>query len=345
MTQQQWERLLAVVRNRKQPDVAVALIADSPSIPGLTGVTTMDYLCNQEAWLRANLAVMQRFPDVIFLPGTWVEYGVAIEPSAFGCPLKWSQTGPPAAMPILAEASDVAKLSLPNPEVDGLMPVTLEWQRNMRSRLADHGQVVKIVTARGPLAIASQVRGVTNLLMDIKVEPEAAKDLIELCCQTAIMWLRAQSEVYDEVEAVELHDDIVGMLSPNDYEEFAHPYLERIFSAFPEHVHIYHNDMPGIRFVNRLADAGMDVFNFSHLLDISEVDSAIGDRVCLMGNVAPIDVLVHETPEQVLASAEACMSSVRGGLLLSAGGGLSPGVKPENIDALVEAAARHCITV
>jgi len=35
------------------------------------------------------------------------------------------------------------------------------------------------------------------------------------------------------------------------------------------------------------------------------------------------------------------LAVVRSGLLLSAGGGLSPGVRPGNIDALVEAAQRH----
>lgn len=341
MTQQQWQRILEIIRSRDRFDVAVALIADSPNIPGLAQVSTISYLCDQQTWLRANLSVINRFPNAIFLPGTWVEYGVAIEPSALGCPLKWSQDSPPAAVSIINDASQVSNLKVPDPHRDGLMPVTLEWQRNLRNPLEDNGQVVKIVTARGPLAIASQVRGLTGLLMDIKLEPEATKELLDICTETAIRWLEAQAQLNDNVEAIEVHDDIVGMLSPSDYEEFAHEYLERIFSAFPNFIHIYHNDTPGIKNLSRLADTGMHVFNFSHLLDIAAVDDEIGDRVCLMGNVAPMEILMQGTPEQTQQSAQACMQAVRSGLLLSAGGGLSPGVKPENIDALVEVANRY----
>lgn len=347
MTHEQWDRLVSVIRNRSTREVAVALIADSPWLPWFASVSTMDYLCSQESWLRANLMALNRFPDVIFMPGTWVEYGVSIEPSAFGCPLKWWPSQPPSAVPVLGDDTDVARLTVPDPEIDGLMPVTLEWQRRLRPVLLDHGHDVMIVTARGPLAIASQLRGVTELLLDIKLDTKRAHGLIDVCTETTIAWLGAQARNSPQAAAVEVHDDIVGMLSPEDYEEFAHPYLERIFGSFPDCIHIYHNDTPGIKYPGRFADAGVHVLNFSHTLDIAAVDAAIGDRVCLMGNVPPVEVLVRGTPEETRVHAEQCISAVRGGFLLSAGGGLSPGTTAENIDALVEAAkavSRVCVS-
>ncbi|MFQ3549935.1 MAG: uroporphyrinogen decarboxylase family protein [Armatimonadota bacterium] len=141
----------------------------------------------------------------------------------------------------------------------------------------------------------------------------------------------------DKVEGILLLDDIVGMLSPNDYEEFAHPYLQRIFSAFPDCIRAYHNDNPGYSFYDRLSDAGAEVLNFSHLDDISVLDNAIGDRMCLMGNLAPLEMLVNGTPEEVYNTSKKIISSVKHAFLLSAGGGASTGTKPKNIDAMVEA--------
>ena len=89
-----------------------------------------------------------------------------------------------------------------------------------------------------------------------------------------------------------------------------------------------------------LRELGVDIFNFTHLQEMSNVRKAVGDEVCLMGNVAPLDVLAKGTPEQVLAQARDCLNSHggKGGLLLSAGGGVSPGTPAANIRALISAA-------
>ncbi len=126
-------------------------------------------------------------------------------------------------------------------------------------------------------------------------------------------------------------------MSPADYETFAHPYLRRIFEAFPGALKLYHNDANIVPFAERLAEAGFDVLNFGHEFDISEAARRIGGRVALMGNVAPLDVLARGTPEDVAASAERCLSATDGRIILSAGGGTSPGTPAENVDALVQA--------
>ena len=81
------------------------------------------------------------------------------------------------------------------------------------------------------------------------------------------------------------------------------------------------------------------VFNFSHKVDIAEAKQKIGHRAALMGNVPPLDIGVRGTPEEVAQHAKDCLDKVgdQGGLILSVGGGVSPGMPEENIDALVNA--------
>jgi len=59
-----------------------------------------------------------------------------------------------------------------------------------------------------------------------------------------------------------------------------------------------------------------------------------------MGNVAPLDLGVRGTPDEVYAAAMNCLEkgAPSGGVILSLGGGVSPGTPPENIDALLQAA-------
>lgn len=83
-----------------------------------------------------------------------------------------------------------------------------------------------------------------------------------------------------------------------------------MFEAFPGYLHIYHNDTPGIRFFDRFVDAGVHILNYSHLADMRSLDAAIGDRICLMGNIPPMEVLVNGASEDVRRSAQICIDAV-----------------------------------
>ena len=61
--------------------------------------------------------------------------------------------------------------------------------------------------------------------------------------------------------------------------------------------------------------------------------------MCLMGNVAPLDLGVRGTAGQVKAAAAEVLRKTGGkNVILSLGGGASPGMPKENIDALLAAA-------
>ncbi|MCL6614069.1 MAG: uroporphyrinogen decarboxylase family protein [Firmicutes bacterium] len=320
----------------------VALIVDSPWLPGFAGISHFDYFTLPEVWLDINLRLGSLFPEVVFLPGFWVEYGMATEPSAFGCRITWWENSPPSVNPMLHDISEVSRLRVPNPREDGLMPFVLNLYRHVEKRLKEKGDgaCIKMVAARGPLALAAHLRGTTELMIDLKLYPDGVKKLLEITTETVVRWLRAQIENLSEVEGIMVLDDIVGFLSPADYMEFAHPYLKQIFSSFGEMIKVYHNDANIGAILENLAETGLDVLNFTHRLDIGEARQRVGHKIALMGNVPPLEVLVQGTPEEVKACAIDCLRKTGGGrgLLLSAGGGVSPGTPAENIRALVEAA-------
>jgi uroporphyrinogen-III decarboxylase len=319
--------------------IPVALIVDSPWLPGFMGISTLDYLTLPEQWIRANLYIEERFPEVLFLPGHWMEYGMAAEPSAFGCRIKWWENSPPAVIPSIHDISEAARLSVPNPEEDGLMPLILNLYQKMEKPLQKQKSPIKMVAARGPLAIGAHVRGVTELMLDLKISPKETKQFIEIMTQTTIRWLRAQIKHLSEVEGIMVLDDIVGFLSPTDYMEFAHPFLKEIFSSFDGMVKVYHNDSKIGHILEPVAETGLHVLNFGYNLDMNQVWKRVGQKIRLMGNIPTLEVLTEGTPEEVKSYAAECIRKTEGGkgLILSAGGGAPPGVPAENIDALVEA--------
>jgi uroporphyrinogen decarboxylase len=75
-------------------------------------------------------------------------------------------------------------------------------------------------------------------------------------------------------------------------------------------------------------------------MDIAEVIDRVGDRMCLMGNVNPLEIAVRGTPEEVYDETLEMLEKSEGeGIILSVGGGTSPGMPRENILAMERALA------
>jgi uroporphyrinogen decarboxylase len=102
---------------------------------------------------------------------------------------------------------------------------------------------------------------------------------------------------------------------------------------------VYHNDGNIRPFLADLPETGFDVLNWSHKMPVDEARAKIGARMRLMGNVAPLDLGVRGTPDQVRAAASNILTKANGGegVILSFGGGVSPGTPAENIEALAAA--------
>jgi uroporphyrinogen-III decarboxylase len=320
--------------------VPVGLIVDSPWIPGFLGWSTLDYLTVPEVWLEANLKVEQRFPEVLFLPGFWAELGMTAEPSGFGGRISWFPDKTPIIHPLTVTLDDLLQQPPPDPRTDGLMPIVLNTYRRMEPRVRDAGHRIRMVAARGPLTVATHLRGVTDFLLDLKLRPAETHRLLDITTTLVRTWLEAQAELLPDVEAILVLDDIAGFLSPRDYREFAHPHLKAIFDAFPGALKLFHNDTPNPTIYPQLPELGIHLFNFTHIEPIDRVRSLVGPDLCLLGNVPPLDVLAEGDAEAVVQAARACLRAHadRRGLILSAGGGTSPGTPARNIDALVNAA-------
>jgi uroporphyrinogen decarboxylase len=181
-------------------------------------------------------------------------------------------------------------------------------------------------------------------MTDLIMAPVQAHKLLDLTTNVVIDWLKAQAEVLgDSVDGIFVLDDIVGFVGEEDYLTFAHPYLQRICNAFPaDWVKIYHNDANVNSCLKHLPDTGFNVLNWGKQTDITDVKQLIGERMCLMGNVNPLEIGVQGTPEEVYkATLEVLEKSEGSGIILSLGGGVSPGMPGDNIRAMQRALADY----
>lgn len=342
MKPEQWQVFKKAARLETLEKIPMAFIVDSPWIPGYLGISHLDYYLDPEVWFQANLKVYKEYPEVIFVPTWWMEYGMAAEPSALGAKMKFRLHDTPGVEHTLFRIEDIENLRAYEVEADGLMALTLHRIRMQRQRILDMGEVLPLITSRGPLCTAGFVRGITELMMDLIEKPEWAHKLIDLCTRLIIDWLKAQHRAMgNTVEGIFILDDVVGFIGEEHYLEFAHPYLKRICDAFPaDWVKIYHNDASIAACLDHLPDCGFNVLNWGKQTDIAEVKRRVGHRMCLMGNVNPLEIGVRGTPEEVRkATLEVLEKSGGRGIILSLGGGTSPGMPRQNILAMQEALA------
>ena len=344
MLPHQWDTFKRAARREKLDKIPMALIIDSPWIPGYLGIKHLDFYLDPELWFQSHLRIHQEFPDIIFVPSWWMEYGMAAEPSALGAKIKFWPDNTPSEYHTLFRIEDIERFPDYDVESDAFMALTLHRIRMQRQRILDHGYILPLATSRGPMCTAGFVRSTTELMMDLVEKPEWAHKLLDLCTRMIIDWLKAQARAMGPtVEGIFILDDIVGFVSEEHYQEFCHPYLKRICDAFPrEWVKIYHNDARVDACLDHLPDVGFNVLNWGKQTDMAEVKARVGDRMCLMGNVNPLEVGVRGTPGEVRAATLAVLEKSGGeGVILSLGGGASPGMPRANILAMQSALSEY----
>ena len=218
----------------KLDKIPMAMIVDSPWIPGYLGIKHMDYFLDPELWFQSNKKINEEFPDIIMVPSWWMEYGMAAEPSALGAKIKFWADNTPSEYHTLYHIEDLEKFPEYEVENDAFMAMTLHRMRMHRQRIADLGEVQPFVTSRGPMCTAGFVRGTTDLMIDLVEKPEWAHKLLDLTTRLTIDWLKAQVKAMgNQAEGIFILDDIVGFVNEEHYKEFCHPYLKRICDAFP----------------------------------------------------------------------------------------------------------------
>ncbi|MBP1777478.1 MAG: uroporphyrinogen decarboxylase [candidate division NC10 bacterium] len=342
MNDTQWQALRAVIRGEKVTPLPVAFIIDSPWLPNWAGMTILDYYTSEERWLAANLKAIEDFPECIFLPGFWSEYGMCTEPSAFGAKCLFYDNEFPFAEKLIESADDIERLAKPDPRRDGLLPFVIKRLKHSLPRIEAAGHSVRFAVSRGPLNIASFLMGTTDFLMEMKVNPDKIHRLLRLITDFTADWLAYQRECFPTIDGVLLLDDIVGFIGEEDYREFAQPYLKELFTGLGVSVRFFHNDSPCRASAPHLHDTGINLYNMGIDVTLKDLQSWTDGKVVLMGNVPPRDVLAAGTPADVERAVEEQLRSLLDTrrILFSCGGGMPPNAPTENIRALVSTVMR-----
>ena len=338
MTDNQWDELVAVLNGAPRTRPTIGFIIDSPWLPNWFGIDILDYFTNQDLWFEANRKAIETFPEVTFLPGFWSEFGMCTEPSAFGAKCVFHQNEFPFAEKVIRDVAQVDDLVEPNPATDGLLPFMLNRLKSARPRLEDMGHKIRFSVSRGPLNIATFLMGTTEFLMALKTDPDRAHKLLRVITSFLKKWHALQRETFPSIDGMFLLDDIVGFIGGEDFKEFGLPYFKEIY-ADGGTVKFFHNDAQCAKSIAWYPEIGINLYNPGIFNPLAELRQMSANRLTILGNIPPRDVLAKGSPADVRAAVQKLLSETpdRSKLILSCAGGMPPGVSTENIAAFIAA--------
>jgi uroporphyrinogen-III decarboxylase len=338
MTDLQWENLKKVIKGEVLSPLPIGFIVDSPWLPNWCGAAILDYFSNDELWLRCNMKAIEEFPEVMFLPGFWSEFGMCTEPSAFGARCSFPYNEFPHAHAIIQSADQIDSLPSPNPANDGLLPFVLNRLRLAEPRIEAAGHKIRFAVARGPLNIACYLMGSTEFLTTMMMEPEKAEALMRKVTSFLKEWLQLQMTTFPSIDGIFLLDDIIGFLGKDAFGTFGLPYFKELFDA-PVSIKFLHNDAPCRISAPFLPEMGVNLYNMGFDVSLSELKQMTHNKVALLGNIPPRDVLASGDHDKITETTVRLVHSLhdRSKVIFSCGGGMAPGVSSDSITAFIEA--------
>ncbi len=168
--------------------------------------------------------------------------------------------------------------------------------------------------------------------------PDLANEVLEKIIAALIEYLCNQIEA--GADTVMIFDSWGGVLSTPAYQTFSLNPMRRIvegLSARHPQTPVTLFSKGGGQWLGKIADSGCQMVGLDWQTDIALARKTVGDRVALQGNMDP--TILYAKPEVITQEVERILGGYGhgSGHVFNLGHGITPGVDPEHVAAMIEA--------
>lgn len=305
------------------------------------GITPKEYDYSAEIMANVEIEVYKKFKA----DGTGIGTGLRGIAEAMGTQIEYPKVGVSYVKePLLKSYDDLGKLKIVDPHKDGRLPIILEAIQRIDKAV---GHEVGVSTdIAGPISIAAAVRGAENLMKDIRKCPKKLHELLQLVTECNLRFIDAACSLG---YGVGFSDPVAScsMISSKQFKEFAKPYLKQCIDRVVKWMG------PGV-FLHicgksrdiweDMIELGVSTFSIDNVESLEEAKKVVGDKVCLVGNVRPVETLRLGTTDEVYKESKECIEigwNNPKGYILSTGCQVPIGTPEKNIKALVDSARMY----
>jgi len=189
----------------------------------------------------------------------------------------------------------------------------------------------------GPLAEASDLRGINESLLDILVNEELFHQLLEKCTQEAIWCAKAQIEAGAHI--IGIGDAAASLISRDLYKDAVLPYEKRIVDAIKEAGGIARLHICGDinRLLEDIATLELDIIDIDWMVDMKRTVEIFDGISLVNGNVDPVAIMLNGSVSDVKNAVRQCRIESKGKACISAGCEIPKFTPHENLLAFTEA--------
>ncbi len=203
--------------------------------------------------------------------------------------------------PVIADIKDIDKIKIANPYKDGRLPVFVEAMKYLVDALGEEvpcsGGIV------GPFSNAFFLVGIEKMTKLFFKSPEAVHKLCEISLQTCIEYAKV---IIEAGLTPTISEPLASctIISPKHFRIFCLPYLRRLIEFINSKgkmtvLHICGKTEKIWPDIGDMASIGVAGFSMDNMVSLKACKETIGDKVKILGNVDPSNVMYAGTKDEV----------------------------------------------
>jgi len=188
----------------------------------------------------------------------------------------------------------------------------------------------------GPCAMGADLRGINTLMLDFLDDPGFVRDLFEFAVEMELAFAAAQLAA--GADLIGVGDAAASLVGPRIYDEFVWPYERKLVNGLHAvgarvRLHICGRTR---RLFAGMGKLGTEIVDLDWMAPLEEARRVMGPDQVLLGNIDPVEVLRHGTPESVAAAISECHRQAGPRYIVGAGCEVVRDTPEENMRALCQ---------
>ena len=325
-TMKQW--IDNVISNKKT--VAVPIMTH----PGIefTGNTVREACCDGQVHFEAIKALYEKYPSA----AATVIMDLTVEAEAFGADIHFTENAVPAVVGhLLNNADDIKAIAVPSLKTGR---VAQYLKANLLSARAITDRPV-LGGCIGPFSLAGRLYDMSEIMVLIYQDPDAAHTLLSKCTEFILKYCRALKAT--GADGVVMAEPAAGLMSNDDCKRFSSDYIRYIVNQVQDDSFaiVLHNCGNTGHCTKAMVATGAAAYHFGNKCDMREVIKDVPPTALAMGNVDPVSMFKEGTPEKMYEYTTQLLRDMaqHPNFVLSSGCDTPPHTPLKDIDAFFKA--------
>lgn len=302
--------------------------------PGIEYIhkTVRDAVTNGQTHYEAIQALCDRYPSA----AVTVIMDLTVEAEAFGAEIVFPEDEVPSVSGrLLRDEAAIESLEVPALN-KGRIPQYLKANMLAAGHITDRPVFAGCI---GPYSLAGRLYDMSEIMMLIYINPQAAITLLRKCTDFILRYCMALKAT--GANGVIMAEPAAGLLSNEDCMQYSSIFIKEIVDKVQDEYFsvILHNCGNTGNCTAAMVYTGSAGYHFGNKIDMVDALKEVPSRTLAMGNLDPVSLFKAATPEKMKAETLHLLKETEKypNFVLSSGCDIPPCTPSENIDAFYEA--------